>query len=537
MMKRRTFLGGHLGLIGVLTLSATAQAAAVDLQNASFDADGGVASPSGWTSEGSEGADYTEWGGYTGDYRLSHYSGEDYFVDTKQTVTGLERGWYTLRGFARRSSGENGAYLELDCGSGPQQVAIPVAWPNQWLELAVSAYTRKGDCTITLHTDGAAGEWSNFDAISLVPGRVGVPIRGADVSSLPKSEDLGGLYYSDLGRRQSRADSALEILEEHGTTHLRVRVWVDSADGYHGVEEIARLARRAKHEELKMLVDLHYSDFWADPGQQAKPAAWEGFSVEELEAAVYNHTYEVCTKVKRAGGRAPDMIQIGNELNSGMLWPDGHTWGPPNWENLGRFLSAGAQAVRNCSSTTKVVLHLAEGGNNGAFRWWFDNITAQGVDFDIIAASYYGYWHGSLGDLQYNLKDMASRYDKDVLVAETAYPFTLDWADDQSNIIGAPGQLVAGYEASPYGQAENLRDVLSVVRGIPDGRGLGVFYWDATWTVVPGNGWDPTDQSSGNTWENQALFDFSGRALPAMSEFLVDDAGRGRSHRRGGYCR
>lgn len=509
-------------------------AAWASVENPSFDADGGVASPSGWTSEGVVGADYTEGGGYTGDYRLSHYSPTDYYVDTKQTVRGLRRGWVTLRGFARRSSGENGAYLELDCGTGVQQVAVPVARPNQWLELAVSAYVSKRSCTLTLHTDGVGGQWTNFDDVSLVEGRVGLPVRGADVSSLLKSEDLGGRYYSDMGRRQHSPDSTLGILRDHGTTHLRARVWVDSADGYHGVREIARLARRARRENMKMLVDLHYSDFWADPGQQAKPAAWEGLSIEELEAAVYDHTYEVCSRIRRTGG-APDMIQIGNELNSGMLWPDGHTWNPPNWENLGRFLRAGTKAVRRCSRKTKVVLHLANGGDNGAFRWWFDNIVAQGVDFDVIAASYYGYWHGSLGDLQDNLNDMVERYGKDVLVAETAYPFTLDVGDAQNNVIGLPWQLVDGYEASPYGQAENLRDVLSIVRAVRDGRGLGAFYWGAAWTVVPGNGWDPTDPASGNNWENQALFDFDGRSVPAMSEFLVDSL-RG-SHRRGGYCR
>jgi arabinogalactan endo-1,4-beta-galactosidase len=285
---------------------------------------------------------------------------------------------------------------------------------------------------------------------------------------------------------------------------------------------------------LKVLVDLHYSDFWADPGQQALPTAWSDFTLDELEAAVYDHTFEVCTEVKRRGG-APDMIQLGNELNSGMLWPFGHTWDPPNWENLGRLLKAGHDAVRDCSRDTKIVLHLANGGDNGAFRWWFDNILAQGVEFDVIAASYYGYWHGSLGDLQYNLNDIAARYAKDVMVVETAYPFTLDGLDDTPNIIGLPEQLVAGYPATPEGQAANLRDVISIVRAVPDGRGLGVFYWDATWTAVAGNGWDPTDPGSGNGWENQALFDFEERALPALSEFLVDEIDRRRHPRRRWY--
>jgi arabinogalactan endo-1,4-beta-galactosidase len=185
---------------------------------------------------------------------------------------------------------------------------------------------------------------------------------------------------------------------------------------------------------------------------------------------------------------------------------------------LAEFLTAGASAVKACDPEAKVMLHLANGGDNGGFRWWFDHITSLGVPFDLIGASYYGYWHGSLGDLQANLNDVSSRYGKDVVVVETAYPFTLADADGFPDLIGLPSQLVAGYPATPEGQAANLRDVLSIVRAVPNGRGFGVFYWDATWTAEPGNGWNPADPASGNNWENQALFDFNERALPAMRE-------------------
>ena len=202
-------------------------------------------------------------------------------------------------------------------------------------------------------------------------------------------------------------------------------MWVKSPDGYHDQTEIAEMARRCDARGLGLFLDLHYSDSWADPGQQSKPAAWASFTPEELASAVYQHTYDVC-EAARVHGRAPAMIQLGNEINSGILWPDGHTSRPPNWDNLATFLKAGYAAVKKCSPRTKVVLHLANGGDNGTFRWWFDNITSRGVQFDVIAASYYGYWHGSLGNLQQNLN---ARYNKDVLVEETAYPFTLVDAD------------------------------------------------------------------------------------------------------------
>ena len=164
------------------------------------------------------------------------------------------------------------------------------------------------------------------------------------------------------------------------------------------------------------------------------------------------------------------------------------------------------------------MLHLADGGTNGTYRWWFDNVTTRNVPFDVIGASFYGYWHGTLADLQFNLDDVTAHYGKDVIVAETAYPFTLPSEDALENIIFDQSQLVPGYAATPDGQAAWLRDLLTIVRAVPDGRGLGTFWWEATWTAVAGNGWSPRDPQSGNGWENQALFDYRDRLLPATDE-------------------
>ena len=163
------------------------------------------------------------------------------------------------------------------------------------------------------------------------------------------------------------------------------------------------------------------------------------------------------------------------------------------------------------------MLHIAEGGDNELARGWFDNAVQREVPFDLIGISYYPYWHGTLADLQNNLNDIAIRYDKDIVVVETAYPFTPDDNDTLQNIIRF--QTTRGYPATPEGQVRMLGDVMAIVRAVPNGRGLGIFYWDATWTAVPGNGWDPAHPTSGNGWENQALFDFDNRALPAMNLF------------------
>jgi arabinogalactan endo-1,4-beta-galactosidase len=518
--------------VAAVTGSA-ARGAAGTVANPGFEADGtGTSHPSGWHTIGIPGASFTEAGGHSGSFRLSHWSQRRFVTENWQTVTGLQNGWYTLRAWVKRSPGTNDSYIALRfCGGREARTYVPVARPDQWLQITVSTQVRFRECTIVLHTDADAGEWTNFDDVELVPGAAQLSVLGADVSSLEKSEDKGGVYRDDRGR----PGDALRILRDHGLNWIRLRVWVDPADGYHDKAELLTMAKRAKALGIKVLVDLHYSDFWADPGKQWTPAAWDGQTFPQLLQTLTSYTRDIVSSLV-AQGTPPDMIQLGNELNSGLLWDYGANWtgcstaddGTGNnktvchtedWPQLAQLLTAGYDAVKSVSPSTRVALHVANGGDNGTFRWWFDNVTQRGVPFDVIAVSYYNYWHGSLGDLQSNLDDIAARYGKDIVIAETAYPFTLADDDGWPNVIGTPDVLVTGYPATPAGQASNFRDVMSIVRAVPNGHGLGVFYWDATWTGVKGNGWSPTDPSSGNAWENQALFDFSDRPTPAMDDF------------------
>ncbi|SEH00714.1 arabinogalactan endo-1,4-beta-galactosidase [Nonomuraea solani] len=332
-------------------------------------------------------------------------------------------------------------------------------------------------------------------------------IRGADISSLAKSEAFGGVYRDARGRR----GDALRIMERAGLNYMRLKVWVNPADGYNTKERVLAVARRVKAQGMKLLIDFHYSDTWADPGKQFKPAAWAALPFEQLRQAVYDHTYDVLSALRRQGTTA-DMVQVGNEINGGLLWPDGSN---ANWPNTAALLNAGYDAVKRVSRSTKVVLHLANGGDNGLYRWWFDNAGAHGIRYDVIGLSYYGYWHGTLEAFQANINDVATRYGKPVVVVETAYPFTTADDDGWENIITS-GEPFPGYPATPEGQSAMLTRVADIVRAVPDGLGLGLFTWEATWTGVKGNGWDPADPTTGNGWENQALFDYDDRALPAM---------------------
>ena len=493
----------------------TPEAKPVDLTNPGFEDQEPSQIPVGWTHSGVVQAVKLDENGHSGTLRLTHQSAEEYQVETTQSVSGLANQWYTLRGWVRSSGGQNETYLALKCGSEEKRVHVPPTTPGyRWLHLSVSNQATDGECTIRLYTDGKPDTWASFDDIELVPGQAALSILGADISSLKKSEDLGETYKDASGT----PGDALQILKDHGLNYARLRVWVDPADGYHNKEKILELAARLKEQDIKLLVDFHYSDNWADPGKQIKPAAWADYDFEQLKQALYDHTFDVCSSLV-AQGTPPDMVQVGNEINSGLLWPDGHTWDPPNWDNLGELLTAGYHAVKACSPETQVMLHIAEGGDNELARWWFDNITREGVPFDVIGISYYPYWHGSLGELQYNLNDISARYDKDVIVVETAYAFTDQDNDNYPNIVDQ-NLAAQHYLLTPEGQRDMLRDVMSMVRAVDNGRGLGVFYWDATWTAVDGNGWDNTEPTTGNAWENQALFDFDGNPLPALDEYL-----------------
>jgi arabinogalactan endo-1,4-beta-galactosidase len=487
--------------------------------NPGFEANGRTQTPNGWdewSGTGQTSASYTEPGGRSGSYRLAHWASSAYQVETYQYFSSVPNGSYTLRVWVRSSGGQNAAYIALrNCGASPEpRTNIPQTSGSTWVQISVTATVTAGQCTISFVSNANAGNWINFDDVELVAdgGSTGqVQIKGGDVSTLAKNEAFGGVYRDSAGNLRD----PLQLLRDNGMNYARLKVWVNPPDGFNNRARVLEMAQRIKGLGLGLIVDFHYSDSWADPGQQTKPAAWQNLSFNQLRDAVYNHTFDVLSGLA-AQGTPADIVQVGNEIRNGMLWPDGST---DNWNNLAQLLIAGADAVNDVNSSTQVMLHLDQGGDNGAFRSWFDNATNRGVPFDIIGASYYCYWHGSLADLRNNLNDVAARYGRPVMVMETAYGFTMENDDSTGNIFNQTHVDRCGYPATPAGQVQQLRDVFQVVSQVPNGRGLGVFYWEPTWTAVPGSGWDPTDPNSGNAWENQALFDYQDRPLPAISVF------------------
>ncbi|MGB4760080.1 MAG: glycosyl hydrolase 53 family protein [Bacillota bacterium] len=381
----------------------------------------------------------------------------------------------------------------------------------------------------------------------------GIPadfIKGADISSVIALENSGVVFYNAEGEVQD----IFQTLKEHGINYIRVRVWNDPYDaegnpyggGNNDLATAVKIGKRATAQGLRLCVNFHYSDFWADPSKQQAPKAWEGMSIDQKANALYEFTKHSLETLLREGIDV-GMVQIGNETTGKMC-------GETNWINITKLMNAGSRAVREVSAAfdtdTEIAVHFTnpERGIREYHRYGMilDNFN---VDYDIFASSYYPYWHGTLENLTAVLKDIAESFGKKVMVAEVAYAYTYENGDGFGNTISEESYVVKPYPITVQGQANAIRDCIQAVVDV-GGAGIGVFYWEPAWIPVPGSsyeerfelwekygsGWatsfaasyDPTDAGvyyGGSSWDNQALFDFNGRPLASLQVFKYVDTG------------
>lgn len=322
-------------------------------------------------------------------------------------------------------------------------------------------------------------------------------IFAADVSSLPMIEEKGIEYINRTGE----AEDMIKTLKNNGFDYIRLRLWHTPDNGYSGVEEVEEFANRIKSNGLKVWLTVHYSDSWADPGKQNKPEAWQNLEFSALKDSIYNYTTMIMNRIN------PDIIQIGNEINAGILFPDGKI--SNSKDGFIDILAKASSAIREHDTITKIMIHYA--GTNGASDFFS---LVNNIDYDLIGISYYPAWHGKdLTNLKNSLVSLRSSFNRNVMIAETAYPFTLGWNDWTNNIIGLDEHLILpDYPATEVGQAKFMSDLITIVKNTNSITGL--CYWGAELVAFDG-----PESETGSTWENMALYNFSNEALPVLEEF------------------
>ena len=366
---------------------------------------------------------------------------------------------------------------------------------------------------------------------------------GVDVSSVMSEEESGVVYYNEDGEEQD----IFRTLKENGVNAVRIRVWNDPWDangnsyggGHNDLATAIAIGQRATSYGMEVLIDFHYSDFWADPSKQMVPKAWAEMSTEEKADALYTYTKESLNALLDAGVNVT-AVQIGNETTTGIS-------GVKNWDGRTKLFQAGCTAVREVSAEwgqeMLIALHFTNPENSADYLKFAQILDSVSVDYDIFASSYYPYWHGTLENLTSVLGEIATTYNKKVMVAEVSYTYTMENGDYSGNSLSEESVCELPYSISVQGQADCVRDVVAAVAATGD-CGIGVFYWEPAWIPVPGNsyeecsvlweahgsGWassyateyDPDDAGiyyGGSSWDNQALFDFTGHPLASLSVF------------------
>jgi len=311
---------------------------------------------------------------------------------------------------------------------------------------------------------------------------------GADLSFLKQAEDRGVLF-----KESDEVKPGLQIFRDHGYNWIRLRLFHTPTRLPNNLEYTIALAREAKKLGFQFLLNYHYSDTWADPGKQYIPKAWEGKSHDELVKAVFEYTRETIVAFRDAGVM-PEMVQPGNEIINGMLWPDGKL--PDNWDNLAELLKAGIDGVdagRGNADRPLIMIHIDQGGNMKRTKAFFDKWHSYGIAYDIIGQSYYPWWHGSVLDLRENLIFMANEYQKDIIMVEVAYNC------EPAEYRNKP----APFPETPEGQRQFLDEVHRLVLSTPHNRGKGVFWWE------------PATARGGR----RTMFDRDGNAMPVITVF------------------
>ena len=336
---------------------------------------------------------------------------------------------------------------------------------------------------------------------------------GGDLSSIIEVEENGGVFYD----YEDKEKDVFKILKENGMNSIRIRIWNDPlaengipyANGHNDLETAVQIGKRATACDMRVLIDFHYSDYWADPSSQEVPKDWKNLTFSEKETALYDYTTSSLCKLLDAGVNVT-MVQNGNETTSGLA-------GETDWDKMTSLMSAGSKAVRETAEKYNreilVAMHFTEYKH---YDWYASQLQQYEVDYDVFASSYYPYWHGDLAGLEKALQNIIDKYQKKVLIVEFAYPYNLANTDNHPNAISWGSSFTFPYTVNRDGQAEAICDIYKTATALGDDC-LGLFYWEPAWISIPDSDY------VGSPWENQALFDSNGKPLPALRSFLFSE--------------
>ncbi|TKH45981.1 hypothetical protein C1I60_05985 [Paenibacillus terrae] len=487
-------------------------------------------------------------------------------VTVSQKLPTLQPGSYELSVQSMGGADAAAGHVQVFAGA-DQSGEVATSGYNQWgsVTLKFVLTEQTSDLVIGARISGAASAWGYLDRFTLkqvstdttqpvaadifvkkVEGLKSDFIKGVDISSILSLEQSGVRFYNEQGTEQD----IFQTLKKSGVNYIRVRVWNHpydvKANGYGGgnndLAKAIEIGKRATNNGLKLLVDFHYSDFWADPGKQHVPKVWQNLGFADKEQAVYDYTRDSLQQLLDQGIDV-GMVQVGNETNQSFI-------GEKDWTKISALFNKGSQAVRAVDPNILVALHFTNPETPGRYASYAKALSDNHVDYDVFASSYYPFWHGSLSNLTAVLKQVADTYGKKVMVAETSYAYTSEDGDGHENTAPRSSGQTLDYPISAQGQATSVRNVIEAVSNVGD-AGIGVFYWEPAWLPVGpkadveqnkqlweqyGSGWaasyaaeyDPDDAGKwygGSAVDNQALFDFRGHPLPSLNVFNYVNTG------------
>lgn len=437
-------------------------------------------------------------------------------ADAGWTVTDLTPGVYDLEFYSKWPGGDAQPYIK----AGDKMTSLVMSGDLKKHLVRGVDVSDNGTCNITLY-NGKDVKIQNMSLIRMENTRPFTLLKGGDISELSYIESMGGKYYD----ANDKEGDCMKILADGGMNLARIRLYNDPGNpdympsaqlpaGYQNLEDCLALARRAKENGMQIVLSFHYSDFWTNGETQSKPHEWAELDAQGLKDVLYTYTKDVLEKFK-AQGTTPEFVAIGNEIQAGMLYPEGSC---VNMKDFTEMLNSASKAIREASPESRVVIHTDKGGIMTQAKWFFGEMANYGVDYDIIGASYYPFWTQlSAYDARVWADKVIDMFDKDILFMEAGYAW------NPTLPSGYPGQLSNNgpyNDASIPGQRNFIADLSNEIKLVKTGRVLGYVYWDPIMIEVPGVGWV---LGGGNVVSNTTLFDFNGKALPVLDAYKFNN--------------